>query len=95
MNRFIDEKKPWLMAKDAGQRPLEEVIYDLLEGCRQVAWGIRPFMPRVSDEMFRQLGIADEPRERGWQEARAWSGMPKGGKISKGKPIFPRLEDNP
>jgi len=95
MNRLIDEKKPWLMAKESDRRALEEVIYVLLEGCRQVAWGLRPFMPRAAEEIFRQLGLPDEPRERRLKQARIWSGMPESGKISKGKPIFPRLEDNP
>jgi methionyl-tRNA synthetase len=91
-NKHIDEVKPWVLAK-GDRKELDKVIYYLLEHLRHIAWMLKPVMPTVSGKMFNQLGIAASEENKAWDEARVWGGMRENATISKGMPLFPRLED--
>lgn len=89
-NKFIEEKKPWSLAKTNETRPqLAMVLGSLAMAIRDISVLIYPFMPTTSIEIQRQLGILEneEPPclelHRGFQE---------GTVVRKGKPLFPRIE---
>lgn len=59
-NKYVDETTPWVLAKDETKKNrLETVIYNLLEAIRVCAYQLSPFIPKTSDEIFRQLNIVD------------------------------------
>jgi len=92
-NAYIDDNKPWELAKANDTDTLVDVIYNLLEVIRQTAWMILPFMPDTTDKILVQLGYdAEKIKEKGIDELREWATLPKGQKINKGDSLFPRLE---
>jgi methionyl-tRNA synthetase len=86
-NLRIDQKKPWVLAKDPSTR---EQLLDVLAGCcealRWAALMIAPAMPGASKEILRQLGR--EQDEGTWPSAWGWPG----GTLTAPVPVFPRVE---
>ncbi|MBU1029429.1 class I tRNA ligase family protein, partial [Patescibacteria group bacterium] len=91
-NKYIDEKKPWVIAKEQPDL-IPEILFNLLERLRHVAWLLKPFMPETSAKMFEQLGIADHEAQKTYEQAQIWGGFPENATIVKGEPLFPRLEE--
>jgi methionyl-tRNA synthetase len=90
-NRYVEESRPWTLAKDPAQRPrLEAVMYNLAEACRVLSVYLTPFMPATCAAMRRQFGLG-AISHRLAEEAR-WGQSEPGTPISKGEPLFPRVE---
>ncbi len=91
-NRYIEDNKPWELAKsDEHRERLGTVLRNLLEVLRHVSIMVFPAMPTKAVEIRRQLGLpadfaalryADELRLDG----RPWS------RVEPGPGLFPRLE---
>jgi methionyl-tRNA synthetase len=94
LNRTIDEKKPWELAK-AGQAPeLDAVLYDLCEGLRWLALLLAPFMPVKSAQIWRQLGLEGEP-DGDWRDELRWGKLVPGTQTRpSGEKLFPRIESD-
>jgi methionyl-tRNA synthetase len=89
-NKYIDEKMPWVLAKDEAKKAeLDTCLYNLTDALRIISILIQPFMHTTSEEMRRQLGIFDEPIV--WEDAFEFgkTGTPH---VTKGRPLFPRLD---
>lgn len=90
-NKYIDENKPWALAKDEAQKPrLAHVLYNLLECVRLSAVLLTPFMPETCGKIFAQLGVDEGART--WESAGAWGLLPAGAAVSKGENLFPRID---
>lgn len=90
-NKYIDETQPWMLAKEEDNRELlGSVMYHLAESLRIISVLIRPFMTRTPAKIWAQLGI-DESLA-GWESIRVFGQLPAGTKVSKGEPVFPRLD---
>jgi methionyl-tRNA synthetase len=90
LNRAIDERKPWTLAKEGKTVELDELLYDLAEGLRVIAMLLHPFMPERTDEMWKRLGCAGAV-DADWSNA-AWGGTAAGTQTHSGDPLFPRVE---
>ena len=90
-NKFIEEKAPWKLAKEGKTEELQEVIVSLLEVLRVLSQAVWPFMPGTGEAVWGQLGI-QEPMSNVSLKNKPWGYFEKGGKISKGAPLFPRIE---
>ncbi len=90
-NKFLDTRAPWALYKESKQVELEAVLYDALDCLRAVAIMIGPFMPKVADEIWQQLGLQSAQVERAWQDCRALQ-LASGVTIESGRPIFPRVD---
>ncbi|XID94108.1 methionine--tRNA ligase [Paenibacillaceae bacterium WGS1546] len=91
-NKYIDETKPWTLAKEDGDRDaLASVMGHLAESLRFVSILVQPFLTRAPKRIWEQLGIA-EGELTAWDSLRAFGTKLAGTKIAKGEPIFPRLE---
>jgi methionyl-tRNA synthetase len=89
-NKYIDETAPWALAKDETARgALCATLYNLAESLRIVSILITPFMHGTAEEIRRQLGIGDEPVH--WDDASRF-GLLGAASVSKGRPLFPRLD---
>jgi methionyl-tRNA synthetase len=89
-NKFIEDKKPWLLAKTSATRPqLAIVLGTLARAIKDISVFIYPFMPKTTAEIQRQLGILEGNRppclefQQGFKEETV---------SRKGKPLFPRIE---
>lgn len=91
-NKFIDDTKPWAIAKTDDKEKLADVMYNLLETLRQVGWMLLPIMPDAAEKIWIQLGLDPAiEKEKSIEDAKVWGGLKSGLKIQKGEPIFPRL----
>ena len=88
-NKYIDEKAPWILAKDEAKKDeLDTVMNHLAEALRIVSILIYPFMHTTSEKIRKQLGIGGEIV---WEDAEVFE-MLQGEQVKKGEQIFPRLD---
>jgi methionyl-tRNA synthetase len=88
VNKYIVEREPWKLAKDAGQSDLlDATLYHAADTLRVVAALVDPVMPETAARIRTMLGIATE----------SWSGLkagtlPPGTLLGAVEPLFPRIE---
>ncbi|HWO16019.1 MAG TPA: methionine--tRNA ligase, partial [Solirubrobacterales bacterium] len=86
LNRFVEETKPWELAKDeADPERLDEVLYNLVEGLRVTTLLLVPYLPDTSERLLAALG--EESRELSELGTR-----PGGQKVERVPPLFPKIE---
>ncbi len=86
LNRFVEECKPWELAKDeADPERLDEVLYNLVEGLRVTTLLLVPYLPETSAKLLAALGEEDR--------ALAELGSRPGGQpVERVPPLFPKIE---
>ena len=91
-NKYIDENKPWILAKDleANGPRLAHVMYNLLEATRICGILLTPFMPESMDKLFAQIGACEGCRT--WDSAGVWGSLSDHATVSKGENLFPRVD---
>ncbi|QTH44710.1 methionine--tRNA ligase [Cohnella sp. LGH] len=91
-NKYIDETKPWTLAKEEADRAaLASVMGHLAESLRVVSILIQPFLTNTPRLIWQQLGLTEGGLTE-WESIRKFGAQLAGTKISKGDPIFPRLD---
>ncbi|MCM8786640.1 MAG: methionine--tRNA ligase [Candidatus Omnitrophica bacterium] len=90
MNKYIEDKKPWILWKEGKIDEMKNFLYQLSEGIRIVSLYLYPFMPSTSKEIYRQLGLSNNDNNFTFKE-KSWSSY-KGFCIKKDVPLFPRIE---
>jgi len=55
-NKYVEETKPWNLAKENKTRDLEGFIRLLVDVIREVADKVYPFMPQTAESIMQQLG---------------------------------------
>ncbi|HLH15445.1 MAG TPA: methionine--tRNA ligase [Solirubrobacteraceae bacterium] len=89
LNQYVEERRPWELAKDEGRRgELEQVLASLWEGLRVVTVMITPFIPQSAGRLLEALGESDASLAAAGYAARVG-----GATVSTIPPLFPRLED--
>lgn len=89
-NRYIDETKPWVLAKE-NLEEFEKTIYYLLESIRLISISVYPFLPETSDKIRKQLGL--EPIDTDnfdFKSEKEWGGLKAGHKLGKSEILFPK-----
>ena len=90
-NKYIEESKPWALAKENRTGELAGVMYDLLESLRIVSISVYSFMPASAKKIWEQLGM-EEPLEKvRFAEAGSWGKLKEASRVNTPTPIFPRL----
>lgn len=91
-NKYVDETKPWILAKDEIKKPeLNRALYDLAESMRIIAILIFPFMPDTAEKIWQQLNIGEKVVDSSIDECQ-WGKLPLGLKVNKPEQLFPRIE---
>ena len=86
LNRYVEEQRPWDLAKDPSQAGrLDTVLYSLAEGVRVLALLLLPYMPETSGKVLEALAEGD-------RELSAFGGRGGGARIDVIPPLFPKLE---
>ncbi|MFH0779578.1 MAG: class I tRNA ligase family protein [Parcubacteria group bacterium] len=83
---YIDEKKPWHLAKASKQDEIDQIIYNLLEIIRHLSWLIDPILPAAAKNIRDVIGEKDVKFEK----AQKINGLKAGTKIGKVEPLFVR-----
>ena len=89
LNRYVEEHKPWELAKDdARADELGAVLYDLADGLVAVAVALSPYLPETAPQILEALR-----QPAGLDLARVANGAaePAAG-IEPAPPLFPRIE---
>ncbi|KKU06839.1 MAG: Methionine-tRNA ligase [Candidatus Magasanikbacteria bacterium GW2011_GWA2_45_39] len=90
-NQFIEQEKPWALFKENKQQLLNDVLYNILETLRQVAWLLLPLMPDTAERIWQRLGLDPAvEKEQPLDLAQVWGGLKPQTKINKGEPLFPK-----
>ena len=82
-NKYIDETKPWVLAKD------DSILYNLVESLRHIGILLSPILINSSKELFKQLNI---PLELQTWDSLKWGKLGAVEVTDKPTPIFPRLD---
>ncbi len=91
-NQYVEAQKPWELAKDAAQRDtLNTVMHALAATLAAASVLLWPFMPTKMSELRRQLGLPLDPP--GFANDTPWVDKVDGRFITKGQPLFPRIEE--
>jgi methionyl-tRNA synthetase len=92
-NQFVEETKPWALAKDLSKKEeLADVLYHLADSVAHVAVLLQAFMPETAKKILGRLKVL------GYQNVKTSQDFMKplvaaGTAIEKGEPLFPRLDD--
>ncbi|HJT60894.1 MAG TPA: methionine--tRNA ligase [Burkholderiales bacterium] len=87
-NQFVDERKPWELAKQAGkERELHEVCSSALDLFRVLTVYLKPVLPRLAENAERFLNLPP----LAWADA--GRPMPEGHRINEYRHLLSRVED--
>lgn len=94
-NKYIEEKAPWKLAKEADKKEeLETVLALLCAALRLLAYLIAPIMPQSADALLNQLQWKEQVRQGCFESQLKWIFLPKYHPISKErKPLYPKKRD--
>ena len=88
VNKYIVEREPWKLAKDATNADLlNQTLYRGADALRVIAALVDPVMPDAAGRIRRMLGLGIES----WTTLRAGALAP-GTRLGDVEPLFPRLE---
>ncbi len=89
-NKYIDETQPWALAKDPLKRAeLESVMCHLASVLYIAGVLLQPVLVHAPKALFAQLGVSEELQA--FANVKTF-GVIGGCKVSKGQPLFPRLD---
>ena len=88
-NAHLEVNEPW---KAEPGPEVDAVLGDALEVLRLVCVLASPAMPSACREIWRRIGLEGTPEAQRLPEAAAWGGYPGGVPVTKGAPLFPRLQ---
>ena len=88
-NGYIEQKQPWVLAKDPEkQAELQLVLYHLLESCVHVGYLLGCVLPEASARLLEQLQV-DPSGLR--PQTLAWGILTEGHTVQAPSPVFPRI----
>lgn len=88
-NKYIDEKKPWILAKE-DEKALADVMYHLLETLRHIGYALYPYIPETSEKILKTFN--KKLLEEDFALVEKWGTLKSGEKVNKCEQLFPRLE---
>jgi len=89
-DKLVTEREPWALAK-TDPAELSKLLYVLAETLRHIALMLWPFMPETAENILSRLGAAHDLGKEPLSELQVWGLLKPGTKVSKGEPLFPRL----
>lgn len=94
-NKFLESKAPWTLAKaktEAADKELKMVLVHSLESLRVVSILALPFLPHAAETALGFLGDKESIKKDIPMNFAQWGKGPKTIQVTKGAPLFPRLE---
>ncbi|MEE2679543.1 MAG: methionine--tRNA ligase [Myxococcota bacterium] len=96
VNRYLEERAPWKVAKEqpAGwEADVATTLHTSCQALHSVALLLAPFLPESAPVIFERLGVPDAlATARLPDDAARWGAVAPGTATVKGGPLFPRLE---
>jgi methionyl-tRNA synthetase len=93
VNRYLEQREPWQVAKDPARAPLlDTILYTAVEALRIAAVLLGPVMPERMAAMRTQLGEQEPQPGESFETLTAWGRLSPGRRIPGGEALFPRAE---
>jgi methionyl-tRNA synthetase len=89
LNRHVEERAPWTLAKHGRRLELEETLYDLADGLVAVAVALAAYLPETSPRILEAL--CAEPNDLRWERV-AYGCSPVRRGIEAAPPLYPRID---
>ncbi len=90
INRYLEQKQPWSLAKLADPAPLHVTLYTAAEALRVCATLLYPVMPAKMGQLRKTLGLPEQPDD--FARTRQWGQLAAGTRIAPAGGLFPRLD---
>jgi methionyl-tRNA synthetase len=88
LNRYVEEKAPWKLAKEPDAKAeLETVLRSLAEGLRVVTVLLTPYIPDSAEKLLNALGAPETDLHHA-----GYGSHPGGQPVEKLAPLFPKPE---
>ncbi len=87
-NKYIDETRPWELAKNEETEKLKSSMYHLIENIRKIGIMLLPVMEETAQNLLSQIGIPEELQT--WESIKKYDILPDIKVIEKGEPLFMR-----
>ena len=87
-NKYIDETRPWELAKNEEIEKLQSSMYHLIENIRKIGIILLPFMEETAQNLLRQIGVPQGLQT--WDSLENYKGLKDVKVIEKGEPLFMR-----
>lgn len=92
IDKMISDSKPWVLIKDEQQsETLNAVLYRAAETLRWLAVMLHPVMPEATRNIYRQLGLTDEPIGVDPADLE-WGGLAPQTAIGEAASVFPQID---
>lgn len=89
-NQFVEEKKPWVLAKNpAKKKELANTMVVLGESIAHVAVVLLPFLPKTASQILQNLGLPLAVAVKEFRRPFTKTGTA----VKKGEILFPRLDE--
>ncbi|NLL91259.1 MAG: methionine--tRNA ligase [Ruminococcaceae bacterium] len=90
-NKYIDETKPWILAKEDEKAPrLASVLYNLSETLRIIAVMLTPFMPNTAPKILKAIGASEGMTS--FDSLSDFGLLSQNTTVSPTKVLFPRID---
>ena len=89
LNRYVTERKPWEIAKDAARADeLAAVLHDLADGLRSAAIALAAYLPETAAKILAAIG---QSGDLSWERV-AYGRLEPASGIRGAEPLFPRID---
>ncbi len=92
LNKYVDSRAPWALAKAGRDDELASVMATLLMLLRKIALHLQPVMPEAAGEMLVQLGQPLQAQVTLKDELASWTIIAPGTPIAAKSNLFPRVD---
>ncbi len=91
-NRYMEQKAPWVLAKEGKMDELALVLYTAAESLRIIAGLLSPTMPGKMAEMRAALGVPADQIEADVEKLSHWGELQAGAELAPIKALFQRID---
>jgi methionyl-tRNA synthetase len=93
LNKYIDDTKPWDVAKSGQVKErLPVIFYTLHEGIRWIAALVSPFLPQIADKIWQVFHPGKPLTECKWKDITALGQIPQESVLHRPEVLFPKVE---
>jgi methionyl-tRNA synthetase len=95
-NRYMQEKEPWIVARNLAERPSDQELIDnclhvCLQLCANLAILANPFLPETSRKMLHMMKVVEKMLE--WENAGKTKLLSPGYSLREPQLLFRKIED--
>ena len=86
VNKYVQQTEVWTLTDPETKPRMGTILYNCLEALRIISVLLSPFIPETAAKIQQQIGLKD------FDTTTNWGNLPDGIVVSKGNPIFPRVD---